>query len=165
MESTIRRPTVSRLQWYPKCSKCWSMPASTCIQATWPSLWPTQTRSRNYVKVMVVGVMCGITSSALTWLTWEGSIRWVLDHGEHHAMTRWPVLSQIGDTRSQRPWCSHTARDQTKYPLGVLWMLNCCVTGYIYIKSEPDILESYWNIFPAKHVIVIFQVAYQLLIQ
>lgn len=74
---TIRRPTASPLQLSPKCSRCWSMPANTCTQTTWLSLWPTQTRNRNCVKVTVVGVTYEITSSALIWLAWEGSIRWV----------------------------------------------------------------------------------------
>jgi hypothetical protein len=31
---------------------------------------------------MVAGAMCAITSSALTWLAWEGSIRRVSDRGD-----------------------------------------------------------------------------------
>lgn len=85
VESTIRRPTASPPQLSPKCSRCWSMPANTCTQTTWLSLWPTQTRNKNCVKVMVVGVTYEITSSALIWPAWEGSTRWVR-LGEHQVM-------------------------------------------------------------------------------
>ena len=61
------------------------MPANTYTQTTWLWLWPTRTRNRNCVKVTVVGVTYEITSSALIWRAWEGSIRWV-KLGEHHVM-------------------------------------------------------------------------------
>ena len=99
VESTIRRPTASPPQWSRKCSRCWSMPANTCTQTTWLSLWPTQTRNRNCVKVMVVGVTYEITSSALIWPAWEGSIRWVR-LGEHQVMIcHQSSSSGIYDTR------------------------------------------------------------------
>jgi hypothetical protein len=126
--SIIRRLTVNPLQWYPKCSKYWSTPAGICTQITLHSLWPTQTRSRSYVRVMVVGVMCGITSSALTWLAWEGSIRWVSDHGEHYVMIHQPVSSMTVGTWSNSHWCSYTVRNQTKLPPSSGWMLNCGVS-------------------------------------
>jgi hypothetical protein len=85
VESTTKRRTASPPQWSPKCNRCWSMPANICTQTTWLSLWTTRTRNRNCVKVMAVGVTYEITSSALIWPAWEGSIRW-FTLGEHHVM-------------------------------------------------------------------------------